>query len=561
MSNDVSHDDRLSYYSIGPKRQKALQDFQPDLGAVLDTIIEEFYAYVSSHPLSIDKFTGIELSSLKAAQKNHWLNLFSGSFDDDYTKKSQLIGEIHEKIGITPVLYIGGYTFVLNKITNYVIGKYGSETEKCQSLVRAVNAAILMDIELAMTSYGVAANKTRGTAAANEFADQLLDQNVSLSIAVNEIAIDNTVMVNSLNDVNGRAQSIAAAVEEMAVGIATISENSNEVVDRAENAQQEAVRGKGIIETTATDMQKVAEAVRQASTQIQSLVKTSENIADMLQSIENIASQTNLLALNATIEAARAGDAGKGFAVVAGEVKSLSTQTTKAAEEIRKTIAELTTEIDAAVNSMNDGAEAVSSGESSMQEAVISMDAITAGINVTTERMGEISGILNEQTQVSQEASSNVASIAGAAASNVEGINNSVVVMDKVVGLIGNQIGRLSEFDVPNKAIRIAKADHIVWKKRLADMIIGRESLRADELSSHMNCRLGKWYYGDACEDFKHLPAYQQLEAPHKVIHDKGIEAVKKYNSGDAPAAIELLKAVDDASKDVLRLLDELAES
>src|SRR6202045_1913422 len=61
--------------------------------------------------------------------------------------------------------------------------------------------------------------------------------------------------------------------------------------------------------------------------------KAASRIGNVVKLITDIAEQTNLLALNATIEAARAGDAGKGFAVVASEVKTLATQTAKAAED------------------------------------------------------------------------------------------------------------------------------------------------------------------------------------------------------------------------------------
>ncbi|ODP39532.1 methyl-accepting chemotaxis protein [Sphingomonas turrisvirgatae] len=52
-----------------------------------------------------------------------------------------------------------------------------------------------------------------------------------------------------------------------------------------------------------------------------------QQLADIVNTIDAIATRTNLLALNATIEAARAGEVGRGFAVVAGEVKNLAGQT------------------------------------------------------------------------------------------------------------------------------------------------------------------------------------------------------------------------------------------
>jgi methyl-accepting chemotaxis protein len=95
-----------------------------------------------------------------------------------------------------------------------------------------------------------------------------------------------------------------------------------------------------------------AHVTTEASERAASLAQTMARIETFVLSIQQIAMQTNLLSLNATIEAARAGEAGRGFAVVAGEVKTLALQTSRTAQQIERSLAEIRTTVDMNVESV-----------------------------------------------------------------------------------------------------------------------------------------------------------------------------------------------------------------
>jgi methyl-accepting chemotaxis protein len=151
-------------------------------------------------------------------------------------------------------------------------------------------------------------------------------------------------------------KAVAAAAEELSASIQEMARQ----IERSATITRKAVGG---IETTAQDVQGVAE--------------TASRINQVVKFIEDIASKTNLLALNATIEAARAGDAGKGFAVVASEVKSLATQVAKATDDIGTQIRELQSVVARSVASMGE-----------VRGVVIEADDIAANVASSIQQQG-----------------------------------------------------------------------------------------------------------------------------------------------------------------------------
>lgn len=118
----------------------------------------------------------------------------------------------------------------------------------------------------------------------------------------------------------------AAAIEELSATINEITTKVQNTADNASEADKISKESSGKIEYQNTEVEHMLAAMEE-------IKQRSDEIQNIIKSIDDIAFQTNILALNAAVEAARAGEAGKGFAVVADEVRSLAAKSQEAAQQ------------------------------------------------------------------------------------------------------------------------------------------------------------------------------------------------------------------------------------
>jgi hypothetical protein len=125
----------------------------------------------------------------------------------------------------------------------------------------------------------------------------------------------------------------AAAVEEASASLEEISSMVKRNTESAEHSTRYSREARSAAENGVREMAEMGKSM-------QAIKTSSDDIAKIIKTIDEIAFQTNILALNAAVEAARAGEAGAGFAVVAEEVRSLAQRSARAAKETAAQIEE-----------------------------------------------------------------------------------------------------------------------------------------------------------------------------------------------------------------------------
>ncbi len=278
-------------------------------------------------------------------------------------------------------------------LTTSLNAKYESRRDELGQMVAHTNLAIRT-----FRSSVSAAKETANVVSSNSnqirsMTESALDATNQVARTIENVAADATKQAGAISDVVQHITNMSEDTQSMSVSLGNIGEytarlsnDSNQMKEKMELMS----RGSTVMTTQVSN---IADKIDETNASIQQM-------AAILDAIQEIAEQTNLLALNASIEAARAGEAGRGFAVVADSIKSLAENTTVELGNIKNIIDNLTTNFGECSNYIT---EVVSSNQNNVaytDEVISSFEDVFDGISSTSEKVKSISELTIDMSQL-----------------------------------------------------------------------------------------------------------------------------------------------------------------
>ena len=198
------------------------------------------------------------------------------------------------------------------------------------------------------------------------------------------------------DDLSRRTEQQAASLEETA---AALDEITATVRKTAAGAKETAT----LVADARKGAEQSGEVVHRAVSAMAAIDASSDQIAQIIGVIDEIAFQTNLLALNAGVEAARAGDAGKGFAVVASEVRGLAQRSAEAAKEIKGLISTSSDQVKTGVDLVGQTGEALQRIVRQVADIDRLVGEIAASAQEQATGLHQVNAAVNQMDQVVQQ--------------------------------------------------------------------------------------------------------------------------------------------------------------
>ncbi len=338
-------------------------------------------------------------------------------------------------------------------------------------------------------------------------ADQVNEATSQIATTIQEISRGTTMQAESVNltanimeTLNQSVKRVEKGSSEQSVAVENVSIKTEQITEAIKDVehyvlsvQQQAVaaaesakEGSATVEETLNGMQLIQEKVNLSVARVNEMGKRSNEIGQIIETIDDIASQTNLLALNAAIEAARAGEHGKGFAVVADEVRKLAERSSVSTSEIGELVRGIQHTVQESVMAMNESSKEVKagvlqaerSGESLMkildtaekvsEQAGLASEAAQKIGQAATELVGAIDSVSGVASQNKSEADAmaansieannaieNIASISQENSAAVEEVSASTEEVSAQVGEFRNSVQQLSEMAERLKLIAV----------------------------------------------------------------------------------------------------------
>ncbi|MDO9106491.1 MAG: methyl-accepting chemotaxis protein [Methylovulum sp.] len=241
-------------------------------------------------------------------------------------------------------------------------------------------------------------NINEAVAKFNEVFGQIRDAADFIDNSSQEISTGNNNLSHRAEQQAANLEETAASMEELTSIVKNTAVNANDASQVVNSAKDLAMKGGNVVKSAIAAMQEINES--------------SNQIAEIISVIDEIAFQTNLLALNASVEAARAGEQGRGFSVVASEVRNLAQRSAAAAKQSSELIQNSVHKVRTGTAFVNETGAALNEIVSSVgkaSELVAQIAAAsaeqTAGIEQVNTAVGQLDEITQQNAALAEQAS------------------------------------------------------------------------------------------------------------------------------------------------------------
>ncbi|MEQ8672811.1 MAG: methyl-accepting chemotaxis protein [Aggregatilineales bacterium] len=204
--------------------------------------------------------------------------------------------------------------------------------------------------------------------------------------------------ISMANEQDAVVTETTATVNEVRATVTETAERAQSVAETAQVSVDISRGGIDAVTETVEGMETIRRRVEDIADNILVLSEHTQQIGEIIATVNALADQSRMLALNASVEAARAGEEGKGFAVVAMEVRNLADQNRDATVQVREILGEIQRATNSAVMVTEEGSKGVDTGQELVNAAGGSIRDLASAIEEAAMAAMQIAASTRQQT-------------------------------------------------------------------------------------------------------------------------------------------------------------------
>jgi methyl-accepting chemotaxis protein len=392
---------------FSPDEQVLIAQYQPAFAAWNQTL-QTILPLASENTVSSNNQAGVILATKWESQSATLDKIVQGLVgyqvqqgNADSQNISRTYTQMVWVLGLCMVFAVGIAMFLGRFISNMVV----KPLRTCVTVVQKMAQGELSEITSLVKRYG-------GQDATGELVFALAETLGKLRGLIGNVTKMSVTMAEASAQIAEAAKQtdsatgqVSQAIEQVATGAQEQSSQLSQATSEVEQLAHHSQAMQQNADITMQAMITLKETIESTAQQVSTLGTRSEEIGQIVQTINEIAEQTNLLALNAAIEAARAGDQGRGFAVVADEVRKLAERSAEATKQIRQMITDIQVETVKAVQSMQSGVMHVEEGASRVEETNHAAKMMTDSVHRVDAAMTSVASVSEENSAAAEEVS------------------------------------------------------------------------------------------------------------------------------------------------------------